>query len=45
MNQKSRDQALDAAAEESLIRVLEAGPCTLDGVKEAAGALKVVLAG
>lgn len=42
---KTLDQAIDAAAEESLIRLLEAGPCVLDSVKEALGALKVLLAG
>ena len=42
---RTQDQANDASAEESLIRVLEAGPCVLEAVKEAAGALKVILAG
>ena len=42
---RTMDHATDAAAQESLIRILEAGPCVLEGVKEAAGALKVILAG
>lgn len=42
---RTMDHAADAAAQESLIRILEAGPCVLEGVKEAAGASKVILAG
>lgn len=45
LTSRTLNRAVDAAADESLIRLLEAGPSALDSVKEAAGALKVILAG
>jgi len=42
---RNLDKEATAAADEALIRVLESGPNSLEAVKEAAGALKALIAG
>ena len=42
---RNLDKDIAAAADEALIRVLESGPNSLEAVKEAAGALKALIAG
>ncbi len=42
---RNLDKDIAAAADEALIRVLESGPNSLEAMKEAAGALKALIAG
>lgn len=42
---RNLDKGIAAAADEALIRVLDSGPNSLEAVKEAAGALKALIAG
>ena len=45
LSKRTSDKETAAAADESLIRVLESGPNSLEAVKEAAGALKALISG
>lgn len=45
LTKRRLDKGAAIAADESLIRLLEAGPSSLDTVREAAGALKALVTG
>ena len=45
LSKRTSDKETAAAADESLIRVLESGPNSLEAVKEAAGASKALISG
>ena len=45
LSKRTSDKETAVAADESLIRVLESGPSSLEAVKEAAGALKALVTG